>query len=92
MTEFSDCFGEIGTLKNTYHIEIKDNVMPVVTSVRKIHLAKLEKKSKHMIDFDIVKPIQNPTEWVNGLVVVEKPNGKLRVCINPRPLNKEMFS
>ena len=66
--------------------------MPVVTFVRKIHLAKLEKKSKHMIDFDIVKPIQNPTEWVNGLVVVEKPNGKLRVCINPRPLNKEMFS
>ena len=62
MTEFSDCFGEIGTLKNTYHIEIKDNVTPVVTFVRKIHLTKLEKESKQMIDFDIVKPIQNPTE------------------------------
>ena len=24
--EFSDCFGEIGTLKNTHHFEIKDNV------------------------------------------------------------------
>ena len=24
--EFPDCFGEIGTLKNTHHLEIKDNV------------------------------------------------------------------
>ena len=29
-----------------------------------------------------------PTDWVNGLVVVEKQNGKLRVCLDPRPLNK----
>ena len=33
LSEFSDCFGEIGTLKNTHHIEIKGNVFPVVTPV-----------------------------------------------------------
>ena len=32
LSEFSDCFGEIGTLRNTHHIEIKDNVIPVVIS------------------------------------------------------------
>ena len=26
LSEFSDCFGEIGTLKNTHHVEVKDNV------------------------------------------------------------------
>ena len=26
LSEFSDCFGEIWTLKNTHHVEIKDNV------------------------------------------------------------------
>ena len=26
LSDFSDCFGEIGTHKNTHHIEIKDNV------------------------------------------------------------------
>ena len=31
LSEFSDCFGEIGTLKNTHHIEIKDNVTDVIT-------------------------------------------------------------
>ena len=34
LPEFSDCFGEIGTLKNTHHIEIKDNVTPLVTPVK----------------------------------------------------------
>ena len=95
MPEFSDCFGEIGTLKNTHHIEIKDNVNPAVTPLRKIHLAlkpKLEKKLKRMVDLDIIEPVQKPTNWVNGLVVVEKPNGKLRVCLNPRPLNKAIKS
>ena len=35
LSEFSDCFGEIKTLKNTHHIEIKDNVTPVVIPVKK---------------------------------------------------------
>ena len=34
--EFSDCFGEIGTLRNTCQIEIKENLTPVVTPIQKI--------------------------------------------------------
>ena len=49
LSEFSDCFGEIKTLKNTHHIEIKDNVTPVVIPIRKILFIlklKLEKELK----------------------------------------------
>ena len=31
---------------------------------------------------------QEPTDWVSALLTVEKPNGQLRVCLDPRPLNK----
>ena len=31
---------------------------------------------KHMVDLDIIEPVQKPSDRVNGLVVVEKPNGK----------------
>ena len=61
MSEFSDCTGEIETLKNIHHIEIKDNVTLVITLVKKILLAlksKLEKELKHIIDLDIIEPIQ----------------------------------
>ena len=35
-SEFHDCFGEIGTLNTTHHIEVKGNVKPVITPVRKV--------------------------------------------------------
>lgn len=37
----------------------------------------------------IIKKVMEPTEWVNALVVVEKPStGKLRTCLDPKDLNK----
>ena len=65
MSEFSDCFEEIGTLKITYQIEINNNVTHVVTPVRKIPLAlkhKLEKELKRMADLDTIEPVQKPTD------------------------------
>lgn len=29
-----------------------------------------------------------PTDWVSSVVVVRKPTGKIRVCIDPTNLNK----
>ena len=29
-----------------------------------------------------------PTVWVNSLVYCRKPNGKLRICLDPKDLNK----
>ena len=40
LSEFSDCFEEIGTLNNTYLIETKDNVTLAVILVRKIPVFK----------------------------------------------------
>lgn len=33
---------------------------------------------------------EEPTDWVSSLVVTEKPNGKLRACIDPQHLNKAL--
>ena len=33
---------------------------------------------------------EEPTEWVNSLVVVQKPNGSVRLCIDPRDFNSAM--
>ena len=41
-----------------------------------------------MEKLDIIEKISEPTDWVNSLVIVSKPNGKLRICIDPRDLNR----
>ncbi|CAB4026344.1 Hypothetical predicted protein, partial [Paramuricea clavata] len=89
--EFSDCFGEIGCLKRTHHIELRDDVKPVIIPVRQVPFAlkpKLKEELQRMVELNVIEPVENPTEWVNALVIVSKPNGKLRICLDPRPLNK----
>jgi hypothetical protein len=89
--EFSDCFGEIGCLKKTHHIELRDDIKPVVVPVRKVPFAlkpKLKEELQRMVDLNVIEPVEKPTEWVNTLVIVSKPNEKLRICLDPRPLNK----
>ena len=89
--EFSDCFGEIGCLPRVHHIEIRDDVKPVITPVRKVRFAlkpKLKKELKRMVDLEIIEQVEKLTDWVNALVMVFKPNGDLRICLDPRHLNK----
>ena len=43
-----------------------------------------------MEEMGVIHRQQEPTEWVNEIVVVNKPNGSLRVCLDPRDLNKEI--
>ena len=38
-----------------------------------------------MVNLDIVETVDEPTGLVNGLAISEKPNGKLRICLDPRP-------
>ena len=33
-----------------------------------------------MVDSDIIEFIEKSTDWVNDLVIMEKPNGKLCIC------------
>lgn len=41
-----------------------------------------------MANKSVITKITEPTEWVNTLVCVEKPNtGKLRICNDPKVLN-----
>ena len=91
LAEFEDCFGELGCLPEVHHINLKLNVIPVVHPPRRIPYAlrdKLRDQLQRMEKLDIIEKISEPTDWVNSLVIVSKPNGKLRICIDPRDLNR----
>jgi len=38
----------------------------------------------------IIEPVTEPTPWVSTLLVVAKPDGRIRICIDPKPLNKAL--
>uniref|UniRef100_A0ABM0MG72 Uncharacterized protein K02A2.6-like n=1 Tax=Saccoglossus kowalevskii TaxID=10224 RepID=A0ABM0MG72_SACKO len=36
---------------------------------------------------NIITKVNQPTDWVNSLVIQEKGNGRLRLCLDPKDLN-----
>ena len=91
--DYPECFNGIGQLPGTYHINLNPSVPPVVHSPRRVPIA-LRDDVKHELnnmeqDGIIQKIIEGqPTEWVNNLVYQRKSTGKLRICLDPKDLNK----
>ena len=46
------------------------------------------KIEEEMVKQGIIAPVEGHSDWVNSLVISEKPNGRLRVCLDPKDLNK----
>ena len=43
---------------------------------------KLEKKIRELLDDDIIEPVEGPTPWVSPLVIIPKPSGGIRCCVD----------
>ena len=75
----------------THHIQTDPNHMPVVHPPRKVPVTirpKVKAELQRMERLGVIERVQEATDWVNSMVTVVKPNGKLRICIDPRDLNK----
>ena len=92
VTCYKGVFQGLGCLQQPYHIEIDSSVQPVVCPGRNQPIAlrgRLKEELDKMEELKVIRKIEQPTEWVNSLVVVEKhKTKKLRICLDPRPLNK----
>ena len=87
----NDMFEGIGKLKGyQYRIE-DDKVQPVVShrySVPPPMQEPLKKNLDWMVDIDVIKKQEEATPWVSNVLCTPKPSGDIRICLNPKPLNK----
>ncbi|XP_037828511.1 uncharacterized protein K02A2.6-like [Lucilia sericata] len=91
---YSDIFNGLGLLQNKCNLKIRENISPIVDPPRKIPFKlhdKLKNELKRMTELNVIEPISEPTEWVSSIVIVSKPNGSLRICLDPRNLNKAIL-
>ena len=52
---------------------------------------KLKAKLDRMTKLGVITKVEEPTPWVSQIVVIPKKNGGVRVCIDPRELNKALL-
>ena len=39
----------------------------------------------------VISPVKEPTQWCAGMVIVPKPSGSIRICVNLKPLNESVM-
>jgi hypothetical protein len=84
---------EVGCFPGKYSININENYKPVAIPSRRVpHKIKprYEAYLKELCNNGIIKKCSNPQGWISPVVLVEKTNGSLRLCLDPKYLNEAM--
>ena len=80
------------TPQTPMHIRLDPSVKPVHATTGPVPVAKLgrvNEELKRLCEKGIIRPVTQPTDWLSNMLVKEKPNGKVRICIDPsQTINK----
>jgi hypothetical protein len=98
LKEYKDCFAwdysEMPGLDRSiveHRLPIKPGFKPYKQPPQKIYkdevLADVKKEVERLIDANFIRPCRY-AEWISNIVPVYKKNGKMRVCIDFRDLNR----
>ena len=95
MSKFPKVFGEgLGQLDGEYKIRLDETVPPVQHAPRRIAVALRPKLKETLDDLEaqgVIAQVTTPTKWISSMVAVPKKNGKLRICLDPKDLNRAIL-
>ena len=93
LNEFRDVFEGLGCVEGEYTSKLKVNSQPTIQPQRNVPLRLRDKLKATLNDLerrDIITKVEEPVDWVSNLVIVEKANNTLRLCLDPPDLIQAM--
>ena len=92
--EYEDVFeGDLGTLEGKQDLAVDPTVLPNVSPSRRVPFAikpKLKTELERLTDIGVLMPVDEPIDWVSNLVIATNESGDLRLCLDPKELNKAL--
>ena len=88
---FPESFDTLGNFPGEYHITVDPSIAPVVHAPRKYAIQRREamkEEIEKMEAMGVIKKETGPTDWVSSITFTEKPGGGVRVCLDPKDLNR----
>ena len=89
LNDFRDVFEGLGCVEGEYTIKLKANSQPTIQPQSNVPLRLRDKLKATLDDLekkDIITKVEEPVNWVSNLVIVEKANITLRLCLDPPDL------
>ena len=94
MKSYPTSFDTLGQFKGDYNIVLKPDSQPVVHATRKCPIQMCNEIKQTLYDMEnngIIRKVTEPTHWVSSLTYPRKSNGELRICLDPKDLNKNIM-
>ena len=91
---YPNSFHRLGSLKGAYNIRIDPSVKPVTHARRKVPIESkeaIDRELDYLIEEEIITEQVEPTPWVSSVTFPRKPNGDIRVCLDPSNLIKAII-
>ena len=91
---YPNSFNCIRDMQGEYDIKTDPTVPPVQHGRRKVPIEykeEIKKELTEMVWQRIITKQTEPTPWVSSLMYPKKANGKLRICLDPKDLNKAII-
>ena len=91
---YPNSFHRLGSLKGAYNIRVDPTVKPATHARRKVPIESkeaIDKEMDYLIEEEIIMEQVEPTPWVSSVTFPRKPNGEVRVCLDPSNLNKAII-
>ena len=91
---FPKMFQGLGKLQGEYEIKLRPDFKPFAISVpRRVAvplLGNVREEIERMERLGVITKVVVPTDWCAGMVVVPKPNGSVRICVELTKLNQSV--
>ena len=92
--KFPQLFRGLGKMQCTYNIKLKPGSKPfALFTPRRIAIPlrpRVKEELQRMERLGVIEKVDKPTEWCAGIVVVPKPSGKVRICVDLTRLNESV--
>ena len=91
---YPNSFDRLGDLAGEYDIKVDPTVIPVQHARHKIPIEykeAIETELQKMEEQGIITSQVEPTPWVSSVTYPRKANGKIRICLDPKDLNKAII-
>ena len=88
-------FKGLRELKGEFKIKLKPDSTPFVsTTPRRVALplmSKVKAELERMENLGVISKVDISTDWCAGMVVIPKPDGKIRICVDFTKLNERLL-
>ena len=94
VSKFPHIFKGLGCMTGAYHIRLRDDATPYALTVpRRVAIPlmpKVKSELERMEKIGVITRVDTPTDWCAGMVVVPKPDGRIRICVDLTKLNESV--